>query len=127
MRFEAHHGIRYSAAALSSAVDLSVRFITDRHLPDKAIDVIDEAGAAQRILPKSRQKKVIGRQDIEEIVVRIARVPSTQVSADDHNASCLVLGLVGRNGSGGGVGVLLLLLILLLPVLLILLAAGAIA
>ena len=85
-RFEAHHGIRYSAAALSSAVDLSVRFITDRHLPDKAIDVIDEAGAAQRILPKSRQKKVIGRQDIEEIVARIARVPSTQVSADDRNA-----------------------------------------
>ena len=85
-RFEAHHGIRYSAAALSSAVDLSVRFITDRHLPDKAIDVIDEAGAAQRILPKSKQKKVIGRQDIEEIVARIARVPSTQVSADDRNA-----------------------------------------
>ena len=85
-RFEAHHGIRYSATALSSAVDLSVRFITDRHLPDKAIDVIDEAGAAQRILPKSKQKKVIGRQDIEEIVARIARVPSTQVSADDRNA-----------------------------------------
>jgi ATP-dependent Clp protease ATP-binding subunit ClpA len=55
-RFESHHGIKYSAAALTSAVELSVRFITDRHLPDKAIDVIDEAGAAQRILPKSRQK-----------------------------------------------------------------------
>jgi ATP-dependent Clp protease ATP-binding subunit ClpA len=85
-RFESHHGIKYSAAALSSAVDLSVRFITDRHLPDKAIDVIDEAGAAQRILPKSRQKKIIGKQDIEEIVAKIARVPSTQVSADDRSA-----------------------------------------
>lgn len=85
-RFEAHHGIKYSAAALTSAVDLSVRFITDRHLPDKAIDVIDEAGAAQRILPKSKQKKTIGKQDIEEIVAKIARVPSTQVSSDDRSA-----------------------------------------
>ena len=63
-----------------------MRFITDRHLPDKAIDVIDEAGAAQRILPKSKQKKIIGKQDIEEIVARIARVPSTQVSSDDRHA-----------------------------------------
>ena len=85
-RFEAHHSVKYSAAAITSAVDLSVRFITDRHLPDKAIDVIDEAGAAQRILAKSRQKKIIGKQDIEEIVARIARIPSTQVSADDRNA-----------------------------------------
>ena len=85
-RFESHHGIKYSAAAITSAVDLSVRFITDRHLPDKAIDVIDEAGAAQRILPKSRQKKIIGKQDIEEIIAKIARVPSTQVSSDDRNA-----------------------------------------
>jgi len=85
-RFESHHGIKYSAAAITSAVDLSVRFITDRHLPDKAIDVIDEAGAAQRILPKSRQKKVIGKQDIEEIIAKIARVPSAQVSSDDRNA-----------------------------------------
>ncbi len=85
-RFEAHHGLKYSAAALISAVDLSVRFITDRHLPDKAIDVIDEAGAAQRILPKSRQRKLIGKQDIEEIVAKIARVPSTQVSSDDRRA-----------------------------------------
>jgi ATP-dependent Clp protease ATP-binding subunit ClpA len=59
---------------------------TDRHLPDKAIDVIDEAGAAQRILPKSKQKKIIGKQDIEEIVAKIARVPSTQVSTDDRSA-----------------------------------------
>ena len=85
-RFEAHHGIKYSAAAITSAVDLSVRFITDRHLPDKAIDVIDEAGAAQRILPKSKQKKTIGKIDIEEIVAKIARVPSTQVSSDDRSA-----------------------------------------
>ena len=85
-RFEAHHGIKYSAAAITSAVDLSVRFITDRHLPDKAIDVIDEAGAAQRILPKSKQKKTIGKIDIEDIVAKIARVPSTQVSSDDRRA-----------------------------------------
>lgn len=85
-RFEAHHGIKYSAAAITSAVDLSVRFITDRHLPDKAIDVIDEAGAAQRILPKSKQKKIIGKIDIEEIVAKITRVPSTQVSSDDRSA-----------------------------------------
>ena len=85
-RFESHHGIKYSAAAITSAVDLSVRFITDRHLPDKAIDVIDEAGAAQRILPKSRQKKIISKQDIEEIIAKIARVPSAQVSSDDRNA-----------------------------------------
>jgi ATP-dependent Clp protease ATP-binding subunit ClpA len=85
-RFESHHGIKYSAAAITSAVDLSVRFITDRHLPDKAIDVIDEAGAAQRILPKSRQKKIISKQDIEEIIAKIARIPSTQVSSDDRHA-----------------------------------------
>ncbi len=85
-RFEAHHGIKYSAAALSSAVELSTRYITDRHLPDKAIDVIDEAGAAQRILPKSRQKKLIGKTDIEEIVARIARIPSQHVSANDKGA-----------------------------------------
>jgi ATP-dependent Clp protease ATP-binding subunit ClpA len=85
-RFESYHGIKYSAAALTSAVDLSVRFITDRFLPDKAIDVIDEAGAAQRILPKYRQKKIISKQDIEEIIAKIARIPSAQVSSDDRNA-----------------------------------------
>lgn len=83
--FEAHHGIKYSAAALSSAVELSARYITDRHLPDKAIDIIDEAGAAQRILPKSKQKKLVGRQDIEEIVAKIARIPSRYVNTDDRN------------------------------------------
>ena len=85
-RFESHHGIKYSAAAINSAATLAARFITDRHLPDKAIDVIDEAGAAQRILPKSRQKKVIGKQDIEGIIARIARIPSAQVSSDDRSA-----------------------------------------
>ena len=85
-RFEAHHGIKYSATALSSAVELSARYINDRHLPDKAIDVIDEAGAAQRILPKSKQKKVIGKQDIEEIVAKIARIPSQHVTTDDRGA-----------------------------------------
>ncbi len=84
-RFESHHGIKYSAAALTSAAELSSRFINDRHLPDKAIDVIDEAGAAQRILPKSKQKKLIGKHEIEEIIAKIARVPSRTVSSDDRN------------------------------------------
>ncbi|HMM54799.1 MAG TPA: ATP-dependent Clp protease ATP-binding subunit ClpA, partial [Candidatus Desulfobacillus sp.] len=85
-RFEQHHGVKYSAQAISSAAELSARYIGDRHLPDKAIDVIDEAGAAQRILPKSKQKKVIGKTEIEEIVAKIARVPSQHVSSDDRAA-----------------------------------------
>jgi ATP-dependent Clp protease ATP-binding subunit ClpA len=85
-RFEEHHGVKYSAAAITNAAELSAKFITDRHLPDKAIDVIDEAGAAQRILPKSKQKKVIGKQEIEDIVAKIARVPPQHVSADDRSA-----------------------------------------
>jgi ATP-dependent Clp protease ATP-binding subunit ClpA len=85
-RFEAHHGVRYTEAALSSAAELSARFINDRHLPDKAIDVIDEAGAAQRILPKSKQRKVIGKHDIEEIIAKIARIPTQNVSSSDRNA-----------------------------------------
>jgi ATP-dependent Clp protease ATP-binding subunit ClpA len=85
-RFEAHHGIKYSATAITSAAELSARYITDRHLPDKAIDVIDEAGAAQRILPKSKQKKVINKTDIEEIVAKIARIPSQHVTLDDRGA-----------------------------------------
>ncbi|GAB3627807.1 ATP-dependent Clp protease ATP-binding protein [Pandoraea terrae] len=83
-RFEEHHGVKYSAGALSAAAELSAKFITDRHLPDKAIDVIDEAGAAQRILPKSKQKKTIGKGEIEEIVSKIARIPAQSVSADDR-------------------------------------------
>src|SRR6266481_2622404 len=85
-RFEAHHGIKYSGNALTSAAELSARYINDRHLPDKAIDVIDEAGAAQKILPKSRQKKVIGKAEVEEIVAKIARIPAKSVSSDDRNA-----------------------------------------
>ncbi len=85
-RFEAHHGVKYSSTALSSAAELSARFINDRHLPDKAIDVIDEAGAAQRILPKSKQKKVIGKGEIEEIISKIARIPPQSVSNDDRQA-----------------------------------------
>jgi ATP-dependent Clp protease ATP-binding subunit ClpA len=83
-RFEEHHGIRYSHSALTSAAELSARYINDRHLPDKAIDVIDEAGAAQRILPKSRQKKTIGKGEIEDIVAKIARIPPRSVSQDDR-------------------------------------------
>ncbi|MBV8659007.1 MAG: ATP-dependent Clp protease ATP-binding subunit ClpA [Burkholderiales bacterium] len=85
-RFEEHHGVKYTAAALSTAAELSAKYINDRHLPDKAIDVIDEAGAAQRILPKSRQKKTIGKSEVEEIVAKIARIPPKNVSTDDRNA-----------------------------------------
>ena len=84
-RFEEHHNVRYSSAALSAAAELSARYINDRHLPDKAIDVIDEAGAAQRLLPRSRQKKVIGKVDIENIVSKIARIPPQSVSNDDRS------------------------------------------
>ena len=84
-RFELHHGVKYSANALTSAAELSARYITDRHLPDKAIDVIDEAGAAQKILPKSRQKKLIGKLEIEEIIAKIARIPPSSVSQNDRN------------------------------------------
>jgi len=84
-RFEEHHGVKYSSSALSAAAELSAKFINDRHLPDKAIDVIDEAGAAQRILPKSKQKKVIGKNEIEDIVAKIARIPPASVSSDDRS------------------------------------------
>ncbi len=83
-RFEAHHNIRYTLSALTTAAELAARYINDRHLPDKAIDVIDEAGAAQRILPRSKQKKVITRKEIEDVVAKIARIPSKTVSTDDH-------------------------------------------
>src|ERR1700726_223497 len=85
-RFEEHHSVKYSAIALTTAAELAARFINDRHLPDKAIDVIDEAGAAQRILPKSKQKKIISKTEIEEIVAKIARIPAKSVSSDDRNA-----------------------------------------
>jgi ATP-dependent Clp protease ATP-binding subunit ClpA len=82
-RFEAHHGLRYTAGALQAAAELSARYITDRLLPDKAIDVIDEAGAAQRLKPPSRRKKVIGTTEVEEVVASIARIPPKSVSASD--------------------------------------------
>ena len=85
-RFEAHHGVKYVLGALTAAAELSARFINDRHLPDKAIDVIDEAGAAQKILPKSKQKRVIGKHEIEQIIAKITRVPAQTVSTDDRNA-----------------------------------------
>ncbi len=85
-RFEAHHGVRYTAAALTTAAELSARYINDRHLPDKAIDVIDEAGAAQRIQPKSKQKKTITNKEIEEIIAKIARIPPKNISVDDRSA-----------------------------------------
>jgi len=83
-RFEEHHGVRYTVQALRAAVELSVRYINDRHLPDKAIDVIDEAGASQQLLPPSRRKKTIGVHDIEEIVAKIARIPPKSVSLSDR-------------------------------------------
>ncbi|HYN55184.1 MAG TPA: AAA family ATPase, partial [Methylotenera sp.] len=85
-RFEEHHSVKYAASALTTAAELSAKYINDRHLPDKAIDVIDEAGAAQRILPKSKQKKVIGNKEIEDIIAKIARIPPKNISTDDRNA-----------------------------------------
>src|SRR5688572_29902702 len=85
-RFEEHHSVKYSAGALSTAAELSAKYINDRHLPDKAIDVIDEAGAAQRILPKNKQKKVIGNKEIEDIIAKIARIPPKNISSDDRSA-----------------------------------------
>ena len=84
-RFEEHHSVKYALGALQAAAELSAKFINDRHLPDKAIDVIDEAGAAQRILPKNKQKKTITRAEVEDIVAKIARIPPASVSSDDRN------------------------------------------
>ena len=85
-RFETHHNVKYTSTALTTAAELAAKYINDRHLPDKAIDVIDEAGAAQRIAPKSKQKKTIGKAEIEEIIAKIARIPARNVSSDDRNA-----------------------------------------
>ena len=84
-RFEEHHGVKYALAALQAAAELSAKYINDRHLPDKAIDVIDEAGAAQRILPASKRKKTISKTEVEEIVAKIARIPPANVSNDDRS------------------------------------------
>ena len=82
--FEQFHDVRYTNGAIEAAAELSARYITDRFLPDKAIDVMDEAGAAQKILPKSKQKKVIGKAQIEAVVAKIARIPEKTVSNDDR-------------------------------------------
>lgn len=84
-RYEKHHNVKYTETALTAAAELSARFINDRHLPDKAIDVIDEAGAAQRILPKYKQRKTIGKQEIEYVIAGIAKIPPQNVSSDDRN------------------------------------------
>src|SRR5690349_4629531 len=83
-RFEEHHSVKYAANALQAAAELSAKYINDRHLPDKAIDVIDEAGAAQRILPAGKRKKTISKTEVEEIVAKIARIPPANVSNDDR-------------------------------------------
>ncbi|HJD44115.1 MAG TPA: ATP-dependent Clp protease ATP-binding subunit ClpA [Candidatus Paenalcaligenes intestinipullorum] len=83
--FEAHHGLRYTQGALVAAAELAARHINDRFLPDKAIDVIDEAGAAQRLLPPSRRKKTINEHDIQATVAQIARIPPQNVSSDDRD------------------------------------------
>ncbi len=85
-RFEEHHHIKYSPKALRAAAELSARYINDRHLPDKAIDVIDEAGAYVRLQPPSKRKKVIGATEIENIVAKIARIPPKNVSVNDKEA-----------------------------------------
>jgi len=84
-RFEEHHEVKYSLAALRTAAELSDRYITDRHLPDKAIDVIDEAGAGQRLLPISKRRKLIGALEIEDIVAKIARIPPKTISTNDKD------------------------------------------
>lgn len=82
--YEDYHRVKYTTAAIKAAVELSKRYIADKKLPDKAIDVLDEAGARQAILPENKRKKTIGVQEVEEIVAKIARVPVGQVSADDN-------------------------------------------
>lgn len=84
-RYELHHKVKYTMNALTSAAELSDRYINDRYLPDKAIDVIDEAGAAQRILPKSKKRKVIGKNDIENVVAKIARIPPQNITSNDRS------------------------------------------
>ena len=82
-RFEEHHGVKYSPRSLRTAAELAERYINDRHLPDKAVDVIDEAGAGQRLLPPSRRKKTIGVAEIERVIAQMARIPEKSVSASD--------------------------------------------
>src|SRR5438105_2118248 len=85
-RYEEHHGVKYSDPALEAAVDLSAKHLVDRHLPDKAIDVIDESGALQRMQPADKRVTMIGVPEIEQVVAKIARIPPRSVSADDKSA-----------------------------------------
>ena len=84
--YEKHHKVRYTSEAIRTAVELSARYINDRKLPDKAIDVIDEVGASQMLLPESKRKKTIGVRDVETVVSKMARIPPKQVSRDDKTA-----------------------------------------
>jgi len=84
--FEEHHKVRYTAEAIRQAVELSARYISDRKLPDKAIDVIDEVGASRMLLPENKRRKTVGVKDIEKVVAMIARIPTKNVSADDRKA-----------------------------------------
>jgi len=84
-RFEEHHKVKFSSDAIISAVELSAKFINDRQLPDKAIDIIDEAGAAQMILPANKKKKLIGNKEIEEVISKVARIPAKTINKDDRN------------------------------------------
>ncbi|NMH61137.1 ATP-dependent Clp protease ATP-binding subunit ClpA [Alteromonas ponticola] len=92
-RYEEHHSVRFTQKALQAAAELSAKYINERHLPDKAIDVIDEAGASQRLLPQSKRKKTINVGDIEQIIAKMARIPEKSVSASDKE----VLQNLGRN------------------------------
>ncbi len=85
-RFEDHYNTRYTDKALRTAAELAQRYITDRFMPDKAIDVIDEAGAAQQLLPPAKRKKSVGASDIEQVISKIARIPSSRVSVSDKEA-----------------------------------------
>ncbi|MGE0081687.1 MAG: ATP-dependent Clp protease ATP-binding subunit ClpA [Thiohalomonadaceae bacterium] len=85
-RFEQHHDVKYTRQALRHAAELAGRYINDRHLPDKAIDVIDEAGASQRLQPPSRRKRTIGTREIETVVAKMARIPPKTVSTSDRDA-----------------------------------------
>ena len=86
VHLEDHHKVKFSNNALVSAAELSAKFINERHLPDKAIDIIDEAGAAQKILPKKKQKKNIGTKEIEDVIAKIARIPPQNINKDDRNS-----------------------------------------
>lgn len=84
-KFETHHGVKYSTSALRAAAEMADRYLTDRFLPDKAIDVLDEAGSYQRLLPPHKKKKIIGVSDIERMIAKIARIPEKTVSASDKD------------------------------------------